>query len=189
MQRPIHARGRSGRSWPALAALVWLLGIAGVSPAVALDRERLFGPEVKTGDYKHPASFTELGNGDLYVVFFSGRGEYKDNQAAVFGSRRKAGTRRWSKPVSIASNPFHALGNAVVWEAPDGVVWLFYVTRHGELWSDSRITAKISRDGAATWSEPFQVTFEAGTMVRNRPIVLSDGHWLLPVYHEVGTDP
>lgn len=157
--------------------------------ASALERERLFGPEVKTGDYKHPASFTALGNGDLYLVFFSGRGEYKDNQAAVFGSRLKAGARRWSKPVSIASNPFHALGNAVVWEAPDGVVWLFYVTRYGELWSDSRITAKVSRDGAKTWSEPFQVTFEAGTMVRNRPVLLTGGQWLLPVYHEIGTDP
>jgi predicted neuraminidase len=69
------------------------------------------------------------------------------------------------------------------------VVWLFYVTRYGELWSDSRITAKISRDGAKTWSEPFQVTFEAGTMVRNRPVLLTDGQWLLPVYQEIGTDP
>ena len=34
--------------------------------------ERLFGPEVPTGDYKHPASVTELANGDLFVAFFSG---------------------------------------------------------------------------------------------------------------------
>ena len=34
--------------------------------------ERVLGPEVKTGDYKHPASFDELRNGDLYLVFFSG---------------------------------------------------------------------------------------------------------------------
>ena len=170
-------------------AAILVLALLGALPVPALERERLFGPEIKTGDYKHPASFTELHNGDLFVVFFSGRGEYKDNQAAVFGSRLKAGTRRWSKPVSIASNPFHALGNAVVWEAPDHVVWLFYVTRYGELWSDSRITAKVSRDEAKTWSEPFQVTFEAGTMVRNRPVLLTDGQWLLPVYQEIGTDP
>jgi hypothetical protein len=156
-------------------AAILVLAALGALPVPALERERLFGPEIKTGDYKHPASFTELHNGDLFVVFFSGRGEYKDNQAAVFGSRLKAGMGRWSKPVSIASNPFHALGNAVIWEAPDRVVWLFYVTRYGELWSDSRITAKISRDGAKTWSEPFQVTFEAGTMVRNRPVLLTDG--------------
>lgn len=151
--------------------------------------ERLFGPEIPTGDYKHPASVTELASGDLFVVFFSGKGEYKDNSAAVFGSRLKAGGKRWSKPAKIASNPFYALGNAVPWQAPDGVVWLFYVTRYGEIWDSSRITAKISRDGARTWSEPFALTFEAGTMVRNRPVVLGDGDYLLPVYHEVGNDP
>lgn len=151
--------------------------------------ERLFGPEVPTGDYKHPASVTELANGDLFVAFFSGKGEYKDNAAAVFGSRLKLGSKRWSKPEKIASNPFYALGNAIPWQAPDGVVWLFFVTRYGEIWDSSRITAKISRDGARTWSETFALTFEAGTMVRNRPIVLPDGDYLLPVYHEVGDDP
>ena len=30
-----------------------------------------------------------------------------------------------SKP--IASDPFRSVGNGVIWEAPDGLVWLFYV--------------------------------------------------------------
>jgi predicted neuraminidase len=148
----------------------------------------LFGSEVDTGPYKHPGSITELANGDLYVAFFSGDGEYQDAQAAVYGSRLKKGNRRWSRPERIASNPFYALGNPVVWEAPDGVVWLFYVTRHGDLWDTSRISGKISRDQAKTWSESFQVTFEPGTMTRSRPVVLPDGHYLLPIYHEVGND-
>jgi predicted neuraminidase len=167
-----------------LCLLLIPLAIAAAEPRI----ERLFGPETPTGEYKHPAAIGELANGDLYLVFFSGRGEYRDNSAAVFGARLKSGSKRWSRPERIASNPFHSLGNAVVWQAPDGVVWLFYVARYGELWSDSRITAKISRDNARTWSEPFQITFEAGTMVRNRPIVTGDGAYLLPVYHERGTD-
>ncbi len=166
-----------------------LASLLGLAAADGLRLERLFGPEVPTGDYKHPASVTELANGDLFVAFFSGKGEYRDQAAAVFGARQKAGSRRWSRPVRIASNPFYALGNAVPWQAPDGVVWLFYVTRYGELWDSSRITAKVSRDGARTWSESFALTFEAGTMVRGRPIVLADGDYLLPVYHEVGDDP
>lgn len=151
--------------------------------------EHIVGPEAPTGDYKHPASVTELANGDLYVVFFSGKGEYFDNAAAVYSVRLKKGQKKWSKPEAIARNPFHSLGNAVVWQAPDGVVWLFYVSRYGELWDSSRITAKISRDGAKTWSESFMLTFEAGTMVRNLPIVLENGDYLLPVYHEIGNDP
>jgi predicted neuraminidase len=157
--------------------------------AESLRIDRLFGPEVPTGNYKHPASFTELSDGSLYAVFFSGKGEYHDNAAAVYGARISKDGRRPSKPVAIATNPFHSLGNAVVWEAPDHTVWLFYVTRYGEVWADSRITAKISRDRAKSWSEPFQVTFEAGTMVRSRPVVLGDGSWILPAYSEVGRDP
>ena len=37
--------------------------------------ERVFGPEVPTGPYKHPASMTELANGDLYLVYYGGKGE------------------------------------------------------------------------------------------------------------------
>ena len=128
-------------SW-LLRFLFLLLPLALAAQGLRIDR--IFGPETPTGEYKHPAGIGELANGDLYLVFFSGRGEYRDNSAAVFGSRQKAGSKRWSKPERIASHPFHSLGNAVVWQAPDGVVWLFYVTRYGELWSDSRITAKIS---------------------------------------------
>jgi predicted neuraminidase len=48
--------------------------------------------------------------------------------------------------------------------------------------------AKISRDGAHTWSDAFPITFEEGTMVRSRPVALRDGHYLLPIYHETGND-
>jgi predicted neuraminidase len=149
--------------------------------------ERVFGPEIATGPYKHPACLTELANGDLYLVYFGGQGEYA-NDTAVFGARRAKGSASWSTPAAIARDAKHPLGNAVVWQAPDGVVWLFYVVRYGATWSTSRIEARVSRDGAATWSEPIKLHDAEGMMVRNRPIVLSDGDYLLPVYLERGDD-
>jgi predicted neuraminidase len=149
--------------------------------------ERLFGPETLTGRYKHPASITELSNGDLYLVWYGGAGEYAID-TSVWASRRKGGDSKWSAPHAIASNPFFSVGNAVVWQAPDGVVWLFYVTRYGDTWSDSRIHGKISKDNGDTWSESFVVAFEKGMMVRGRPIALHNGDYLLPVYHETGHD-
>jgi len=149
--------------------------------------ERVFGPEVPTGPYKHPASLTELTNGDLYLVYYGGKGEYATD-TGVFGARLKKGARRWSRPRLLAQDPFRSLGNAVVWQAPDGVVWLFYVVRWGDTWSTSRIQAKISRDGAQTWSDSFVVSETEGTMVRGRPIVLDTGEYLLPIYHETGHD-
>lgn len=149
--------------------------------------ERIFGPEIKTGKYKHPSCIDQLNNGDLYLVYYGGEGEYADS-TAVYGSRLRKGENQWSLPERIASQPFLSLGNGVIWQAPNGWVWLFYVIRHGETWSTSRIAAKISKDGAETWSDSFMMTFEEGTMVRGHPIVLSDGAYLVPIYHETGHD-
>jgi predicted neuraminidase len=149
---------------------------------------RVFGPEVQTGPYKHPASMTELANGDLYLVYYGGAGEYAI-ETAVFGSRRKKGQTAWSTPEPIARDPFRSVGNGVVWEAPDGLVWLFYVVRFGATWSTSRVQFKISRDHAETWSDASVLSLDEGTMVRNRPIVLHSGEYLLPIYHETGHDP
>lgn len=167
-------------------SLPWLLGAA-LQGGTDLVTERVFGPEVP-GKYKHPAALTELHNGDLYLVYFGGSGEYADD-SAVHGARLRKGETKWSMPKLITPRPKWPEGNPVVWQAPDGVVWLFSVTRHGATWSTSRIAARISTDGAETWQEPVQLTTEAGTMVRGKPIVLAGGDYLLPIYHETGNDP
>ncbi len=177
----------------------WVSGLPGIglgfllitglhAGASGLVIERVFGPEIATGPYKHPACITELDNGDLYLVYYGGAGEYAV-QTGVFGSRFTANDKKWSAPKLIASDPFRSVGNGVIWQAPDGVVWLFYVVRWGDTWSTSRIQAKVSRDGARTWSESFVVSEHEGMMVRGRPIVLSTGEYLLPAYHETGFDP
>jgi predicted neuraminidase len=174
-----------------LGVVLFGLVIAGStsnSLAGGLVIERVFGPEIPTGPYKHPTCITELDNGDLYLVYYGGAGEYAIH-TGVFGSRYSQAAKTWSTPKLIASDPFRSVGNGVIWQAPDGVVWLFYVVRWGETWSTSRIQAKVSRDGAQTWSESFVVSEHEGMMVRGRPIVLSTGEYLLPAYHETGFDP
>jgi predicted neuraminidase len=164
-----------------------LLFAAGPAPAADILTERVLGPEVKT-PYNHPASLTELANGDLYLVYYGSPGEYAD-ASTVYGTRRRKGASKWTAPVPIMPRPKQPEGNAVVWQAPDGTVWLFSVTRHGETWSTSRIMVRTSNDGAQTWSEPAPLATEAGMMVRGKPIVLKGGDYLLPIYHETGHDP
>ena len=167
----------------------FLAGLTGTVPVFGSDDvrlERVFGPELPD-PYKHPACFTELSNGDLYLVYYGGSGEYGDD-TWVRGSRLVKGAGHWTKPAVIADTPFRSDGNAVVWQAPDGIVWLFYVVRYGPTWSNSRIKYKISRDGAKTWSDSDMLAFEEGSMVRARPIALDNGDYLLPVYHETGHD-
>lgn len=147
---------------------------------------RVFGPE-QPCPYKHPASITQLDNGDLYLTYYGGLGEYAQD-TAVWGSRQKKGRQKWTPPTKIADTPWRSEGNSVVWQGPDGLVWLFYVCRFGETWSTSRIKGKVSRDGAKTWSDSFLVAMEEGMMVRSHPIVLASGEYLLPIYHETGHD-
>lgn len=173
---------------PFLAPMLTLAFAAAGAPSPgALTIERVFGPETSTGRYKHPASIAALRNGDLYLVYYGGEGEYAVD-TGVFGARLRKGSTHWSRPVRIAHDPFRSLGNGVVWQAPDGVVWLFYVVRWGDTWSTSRIQAKVSSDEGRTWSDSFVVSDHEGMMVRGRPIVLASGEYLLPVYHETGGD-
>ena len=178
---------RNMRSPVMICSLLVALGHGLPARCADLRITRVFGPEVNTGRYKHPASMTELANGDLYLVYYGGSGEYA-RETAVFGSRLKKGTTNWTPPTPIARDPFRSVGNGVIWEAPDGLVWLFYVVRFGETWSTSRVQCKVSSDHAATWSDASMLALDEGMMVRNRPIVLSTGGYLLPLYHETGHD-
>jgi predicted neuraminidase len=171
---------------PSIALLTLLMLPAAALADDGIVYERVIGTEFP-GKYKHPASIEELAGGDLYIAYYGGDGEYAD-VTAVYGMRKKKGDARWSEPKIIADTPFYSDGNAVVWQAPDGLVWLFYVCRFGDTWSTSRIKAKISRDGAQTWSDSFFVALEEGMMVRSRPLLLADGNYLLPIYHETGHD-
>lgn len=170
--------------------LAIVLSLAPFAPAIAaaeeITIERLFGPEIP-GKYKHPPSITELDNGDLYVVYYGGEGEYAGD-TAVYGSRLAKGSKEWTRPQIIADTPERSEGNAVIWQAPNGVVWLFYVTNYGPTWSTSRIKYKLSKDRGQTWTDSDMLAVEFGSMVRGRPIVLEDGDYLLPVYHETGED-
>lgn len=181
------------RSCFGIAGMWRTIGLAVLSSALALAAppgvsiERLFGPETPAGRYKHPASITELDTGDLFLAWYGGDGEYRPG-TAVYGSRKGKSDTKWIAPVALASDPFYSVGNPVVWQAPDHVVWLWYVIWPGETWSNSRIAVKVSRDGARTWSDSSVVSFEEGTMVRGKPIVLRDGDYLLPVWKETGFD-
>jgi predicted neuraminidase len=172
-----------------LAALAFSLFVAaGAALAGEPKFTRVFGPEIPTGPYKHPACLADLANGDMYLVYYGGSGEYGID-TSVFGSRLKKGSSTWTAPEVIAHDPFRSAGNGVIWQSPDGLVWLFYNVRYGETWSTTRVQFKVSKDNGQTWSDASMLLDEPGSMVRGRPIVLSNGNYLLGVYHETGNDP
>lgn len=171
------------RGWFIAVAVWWFASGA----RAELTIERVFGPETPGGRYKHPASIAELPNGDLYLAFYGGDGEYAAN-TADYGSRLARGGKTWSTPAKIADTPDRSDGNPVVWQEHDGPLWLFYVVRYGETWSESVIKYKVSTDNGQTWSDSELLSFEKGLMVRSQPIPLENGDLLLPIYHERGHD-
>ncbi len=155
-------------------------------PDHTIDTYRVFGSE-HPGIYKHPAAIEQLADGTLYIAYYGGAGEYSDN-TAVYGSRLLEEPNTWSQPEVIADTPFRGDGNPVIFQAPDGDIWLFYNTQYGSTWSEARVKAKISKDGARTWSDSFIVSDALGSMVRGKVLVLKNGNYLLPMYDERGSD-
>ena len=51
-----------------------LLSVTAAAEDYDVDTYRVFGDE-HPGIYKHPASITELANGDLYIAYYGGSGE------------------------------------------------------------------------------------------------------------------
>lgn len=95
--------------------------------------------------------------------------------------------KTWSKPrlvVGVCSEPRQKLGGALVgnlWSDPRGRLWLFFDQQLGD--SQGRITNWYIRcddpdADAPTWSQP--VNFAEGCTL-NKPTVLRNGEWLLPV--------
>ena len=82
------------RAWAALASK------EAARAGEDIRHERVFGPELPD-PYKHPVCFTELANGDLYLVYYGGSGEYGED-TWVRGSRLVKGTDHWTRPVVIA---------------------------------------------------------------------------------------
>ncbi|MCA9041716.1 MAG: exo-alpha-sialidase [Planctomycetaceae bacterium] len=152
-----------------------------------IKHERVLDPTIPGGIYKHPATIEELPNGDLFIAYYGGEGEYKGD-TAVYGSRLVKGSDQWTTPERIADTPDRADGNGVIWASPDGITWLFYVVRYGDTWSDSIIKYKYSKDNGHTWTDSEILTFDKGMMVRSQPIALNNGDYLLPIYHETGND-
>lgn len=136
----------------------------------------------------HGSTITELPNGDMMAAWYSGAAE-KAADVAIFASYMPKGADKWSAPVVIQDTTGQSDGNPVLFVAPDKKLWLYYVAIDGSAWNDCPIYEKFSTDNSRTWSAPTFIRQKKGWMTRNKPIVLSDGRILLPLYDETLFQP
>lgn len=131
--------------------------------------------------YNHASSIIALPDGTLLVAWGAGAEELATDTRIVL-SRRASGSAAWTDPIVVADKLGRADANPVLFLAPDGVVWLIYVEMFGATFCESVVMAKTSSDAGQTWSPSRILLATVCTLVRNHPIVLDSGRWLLPAY-------
>lgn len=144
-------------------------------------RKEAFLPILHPND-SHAANLLELDNGDLLCVWFTGSGEGNPDTNIVM-SRLPAGSDCWSAPVQLSSDPERSEQNPVLFQAPDGKLWLFHTSNEPHDQKTSRVVCRISEDRGQTWG-PTEVLFDGkGLFLRQPLVVLKNGDWLLPAYY------
>jgi len=135
----------------------------------------------------HCSTLTDAANGDLVCVWYGGSYESAEDQV-LFLARRLKGSRQWTPPEVVVSNPGQPPGNAVVFR--DGIDRLWIVwgrmeserpIRRGAGWGECRLMYRISEDHGMTWSADRELEDTYGSLPRNAPVTLSDGTLCLPL--------
>lgn len=197
---------------PLLAALALILGLGaaawraphGASPRVA-------EPPTQTGTaatsalltstllpqaapVSHAATLAQLPGGEVLAAWFAGSKEGAPD-VALYLSRYRNGA--WTPPQAIATREqtqadtrryVRKLGNPLLAVDGTGQLHLWYVSVAVGGWAGSSLNHRVSADGGEHWSPARRLItapfLNISTLVRNPPLILADGSFALPVYHE-----
>lgn len=130
----------------------------------------------------HASNLLQLDNGDILCVWFNGSGEGNPDTNVVM-SRLPAGSNQWTTPVELANHPELTEQNPVLFQDPDGKLWLFHTQGEPHDQKKAHVMFRTSEDRGYTWSEP-KLLFEGpGIFLRHPVVVMKNGEWLLPCYY------
>lgn len=150
--------------------------------AVAGDAQREEGFLPSRAQQTHASFLLPFSNGDLGCVWFAGSEEGKPD-VSIFFSRLPKGQEQWTDEVQLSDDPTRSEQNPVLFEAPNGDIWVLYTSQDFGNQDTSVVRRRISKDGGKNWG-PIESPFdETGLFIRNPVIVLANGDWLLPVFH------
>lgn len=129
----------------------------------------------------HAATLVQTRGGDLLCSWFNGPRE-GSRETNVVLSRLPAGTDRWEQPRLMAADPDRSEQNPVLFRDPEDRIWLLHTSNTPHQRTDAHVLAYRSDDDGLTWSAPQTLFAGPGFFLRNPPLFLSDGSWLLPAY-------
>lgn len=133
----------------------------------------------------HAASIAMLANGDLATVWFGGTQE-GISDISVYFSRLAKGSDRWSTPTRLSDDATRSEQNPILFTAPGAGLWLIWTAQISGNQDTALVRKRVSFDHGLTWG-PIETLFGTGDgyglFVRQPPVVLDDGAWLIPVFH------
>ncbi|MFC5828218.1 sialidase family protein [Nonomuraea insulae] len=132
------------------------------------------------GPDNHAANLLRTSGGELLCTWFSGPEEGNPGTNVVVSRLSGDG---WEQPLLVASDPERSEQNPVLFEPGDGLIWLLHTSMEPYDQTTAHVVARTSADAGRTWSEPRVLLSEPGTFIRNPPLYLDDGTWMLPAYH------
>ncbi|MFI5165805.1 MAG: exo-alpha-sialidase [Thermoanaerobaculales bacterium] len=151
-----------------------------------------------TGSMEHVASLCELPDGRLVATWYAGSHEAATDVVILLATKPAELASGWSTPRVVVNptsaaaelrRPVGKVGNAVVFAAADGRLFLVFVTMPFGGWATSALNLKTSNDGGATLTPARTLVlsplFNLGTLVKNKPLPLASGGFLLPISHEL----
>lgn len=155
-----------------------------------------FVNQAKPGVMCHVSTIAVAGKRKLICTWYAGSREAAPD-VAIYCSYFSEDNGKWADP-EVLINPQQSsrelqrwvrkVGNAVVFNDNRGGLWLFYASMAFGGWSATSLNYKVSRDEGKTWSDSKKLLlspfFNLTNNVKNQGITLSQGAFLLPVYHE-----
>lgn len=133
----------------------------------------------------HAANLMHLPDGTLACVWFGGTQEGVPD-ISVWYSRLTPGSVQWTEPVRLSDDDTRSEQNPILFVAPGGDVWLLYTAQFAGNQDTSEVRCRVSTDGGRTFG-PMRTMIPAsagaGVFVRQPPVVLPDGRWVLGVFN------
>jgi predicted neuraminidase len=132
----------------------------------------------------HAANLQTLPDGRLGCVWFGGTQE-GIGDISVWFSALEPGSDHWSEPQQLSDDSARSEQNPILFTPGGEVVWLLYTAQRAGNQDTAEVRRRISTDSGRTWG-PVETLFPAtkagGVFVRQPPLILPSGRWLVPVF-------
>ena len=133
----------------------------------------------------HAANLSLLPDGTLACVWFGGTMEGMGD-ISIYLSRLAPGSDTWSVPEKMSNDAQKSEQNPLLFNTPDGKVWLLYTSQTSGHQDGAVVKRRISEDCGKSFGEVSVLCDIPGTFVRQPIIVNGYSEWLLPVFRCIG---